>query len=263
MRRLRLLCGFARSSAQNEMAHRANLGIAVLHSIVSLGTGVLGLLVLFGQVQAVRGWDLPSTLALLGVYQIVSAVRGLCIGPSLESLAGADGEIMTGRLDYTLLRPVSTQFLASFRCWKPLTLLDLALGLGVLAASMAGLGKVLTVGNAVSFLVALAAGIVVLYSILLGLTALTLWSPGFLFTWAFDALYQMARYPVGIYPGWLRLALTWIVPVGIMTSVPAQALSGGLSAGMLAASVALAAALCAGASLLFRRGLRRYAGASG
>jgi ABC-2 type transport system permease protein len=262
MRHLRLIRAFAVASAQNEMAYRANLGIAILHSLVNLATGVLGVIVLFGQVKAIKGWDLSSTLALLGVYLVVSAVRGLCIGPSLESLAGMDGEIMTGRLDYTLLRPISTQFLASFRQWKPLSLLDMALGLGVLAAAMARLGRVLTFVNAVSFLIALTAGIVILYSILLGLTALALWSPGFLFTWAFDALFQMARYPVGIYPGWLRLALTWIVPVGIMTSVPAWALSGGLPAGMLAASVALAAALLGGASLLFRRGLRRYASAS-
>lgn len=262
MKHLRLIRGFFGASAQEEMAYRSNLGIAILHSLVNLGTGVLGLIVLFGQIRAIRGWDLPSTMALLGVYMTVSAIRGLCIGPSLESLAGADGEIMTGKLDYTLLRPVSTQFLASFRRWKPLTLIDLALGLGVLAVAMARMGWDLTPVSAASFLVALSAGIVILYSILLGFTALVMWSPGFLFTWAFDALFQMARYPVGIYPGWLRLVLTWVIPVGIITSVPAQALSGGLPAWMLGASAALAAALCTGASLLFRHGLRRYASAS-
>ncbi|MBN2005661.1 MAG: ABC-2 family transporter protein, partial [Anaerolineae bacterium] len=63
-------------------------------------------------------------------------------------------------------------------------------------------------------------------------------------------------------PGWLRLALTWVVPVGVMTTVPAQALSGELSPGMLAGSAALATALFVGASALFRLGLRRYASAS-
>ena len=50
-----------------------------------------------------------------------------------------------------------------------------------------------------------------------------------LFTWVFDGIFQMARYPVGMYPGWLRLVLTWIVPVGVITTVPAQALTGSLS----------------------------------
>ena len=72
----------------------------------------------------------------------------------------------------------------------------------------------------------------------------------------------MARYPVGLYPGWLRLLLTWIVPVGIMTTVPVQALTGALSPTMLAGSTILALALLIGASALFRFGVRRYASAS-
>jgi ABC-type uncharacterized transport system permease subunit len=56
--------------------------------------------------------------------------------------------------------------------------------------------------------------------------------------------------------------LTWVVPVGIITTVPAQALTGAVSVEMLASSVGLAAALLVGASALFRFGLSRYASAS-
>lgn len=81
-------------------------------------------------------------------------------------------------------------------------------------------------------------------------------------TWVFDGIFQMARYPVGLYPGWLRLVLTWVVPVGVMTTVPAQALTGELPAGMLTGSVVLATVLVIGASVLFRFGLHRYASVS-
>jgi hypothetical protein len=97
---------------------------------------------------------------------------------------------------------------------------------------------------------------------LLAFTGLIFWSLGFLFTWLFNSIFQMARYPVGLYPGWLCLVLTWVVPVGVMTTVPAQALTGELSAGMLIGSAAMATALLVGASALFRFGLRRYASAS-
>jgi ABC-2 type transport system permease protein len=262
MYHLRLVSRFARASAQNELAYRANFWISLFHSLLNLGTGVLGVLVLFGQVEAIRGWDLASTLALLGVYLTLSAVRGLFVGPSLEGLAGMDGEIWTGQFDYTLLRPVNAQFLASVRHWRPFALVDLALGLGVLLAATVQLGQSLTPARLASFLLSLGVGMAILYAILLAFAAMTLWSPGFLFTWVFDGLFQMARYPVGLYPDWLRLVLTWVVPVGIMTTVPARALSGGLSPGLLAGSMVLALALLVGASLLFQSGLRRYASAS-
>jgi ABC-2 type transport system permease protein len=262
MRYLRLVGLCALASAQQELAHRANFFISLLHSLLNLGTGVLGLVVLFGQVESVRGWDFASTLALLGVYLTLGALRQLFIGPSLDALAGMGGEVWTGSFDFTLLRPVDVQFLASFRHWRPLALLDLGLGLGVLGIALAQLGHSLALPQLAAFVLALGAGLAALYSILLVFAAMIFWSPGFLFTWVFDGVFQLARYPVGVYPAWLRLTLTWIVPVGVMTTVPAQALSGDLTPGILAGSVALAAALLVVSSALFRLGLRRYASAS-
>ncbi len=259
---LRLVGNLARASLQQEMAYRANLAIGVVHSLLGLVTGVVGVWVLFGQVTRVRGWDLPATLTLLGVYLIAEALRRLFIGPGLDSLAGLSGDLWTGRLDFTLLRPVNTQFLVTFREWRFLALFDLALGLGVVAYGVRGAGASPTAGQLASFAVALGAGIVVLYSILLAFTALVFWSPGLMLTWVFGGIMQMARYPVGLYPDWLRLALTWVVPVGVITTVPAQALTGRLPPGMLAGSVALALALLLGASALFGMGLQRYASAS-
>ncbi len=262
MRHLKLIKYFSASSTQNEMAHRANFWTSLLHSLLNLGTGVLGMVVLFAQIETIHGWTLPSALVLLGVYLTVGALRNLFIGPSLDALAGMDGEMWTGRFDFTLLRPVDPQFLASFRYWHPLALIDLALGLGMLGVGVSQLHQSLTLLHTLAFLVTLTAGVTILYAVLLAFSALVLWSPGFLFTWVFDALFQMARYPLGLYPGWLRLVLTWIVPVGAMTTVPAQALTSQLSTGMLIGSMALAVTFFASASALFRIGLRRYGSAS-
>ena len=42
MRYLRLAGKFARASAQDELAYRANFWISLLHSLLNLGTGLLG-----------------------------------------------------------------------------------------------------------------------------------------------------------------------------------------------------------------------------
>jgi ABC-2 type transport system permease protein len=128
--------------------------------------------------------------------------------------------------------------------------------------SVIRLRQALTLAHLATFLIALGTGVAILYALLLALAGLVFWSPGFLFTWVFDAVFQVARYPVGLYPGWLRLMLTWMVSVGIMTTVPAQALTGELPTGMLIGSGVVATALLIGASVLFRSGLRRYASAS-
>jgi ABC-2 type transport system permease protein len=262
MNYLRLIASFFRVSAQGELAYHANFYVSLLNSVLNFATGVLGIVVLFGQVRTIHGWTFPQSLALLGVYLVLGALRGLFIGPSLDVLAGVDGEIWKGSFDFTMLRPINIQFLVSFRYWRPFALIDLLLGLGVLGLALTQLRQTVTFWNICAFLLALGAGITVLYAILLAFASLVFWSNGFLFTWVFDGLFQMARYPVALYPGWVQLVLTWIVPVGIMTTVPAQAISGSLSVGVLIASVTIAVLLLCGASLLFKQATRRYTSAS-
>jgi ABC-2 type transport system permease protein len=259
---LRLIASFLRLSAQGEAAYRANFYVSMLNSLLNFATGVLGVVVLFGQVRTVHGWSFPQSLALLGVYLILSALRGLFIGPSLNVLAGLDGEIWKGTFDFTMLRPINIQFLVSFRYWRPFALIDLALGVGVLGLALEQLRQALNLWNIIAFVLTLGAGVVVLYAILLAFAGLVFWSNGFLFTWVFDGLFQMARYPLALYPGWVRLVLTWIVPVGIMTTIPAQAISGKLSMGMLIGSIVVALVMLSGASFLFNIAIRRYASAS-
>ena len=262
MRYIRLVAAFMRASLQEEAAYRANFFISLLHSLLNLGTGVLGVFVLFSQVESVRGWSFTSTLALLGVYLTVSALRSLFIGPGLDALAGMDGEIWSGSFDFTALRPLNIQFYVSLRKWRWFSLLDLLLGLGVLGAALVRLGGDLTPWQVLSFVLALAAGMLTLYAILLAFAGLVFWSPYVLFTWIFNGVFQMARYPVGMYPDWLRLVLTWVIPVGVITTLPAEALSGSLTPWSLVGGIALSLLLTVGASLLFRSGLRRYASAS-
>jgi ABC-2 type transport system permease protein len=263
---LRLMASFVRASLQEELAYRSNFAISLLHSLLNLLTGFLGLQVVFSQVYSLGGWSWSQALALLGVYLMAGALRGLFIGPSLDMLVGMGQEVASGNFDFTLLRPVDTQFLITFRRWQLLALVDLGLGVSVLVAAFAqggaapGAGQL--AGQVLAFLLAFLAGMAALYAILLALTALVFWSPGMFFTWVFDALFQLARYPVGIYPAWMRFFLTWIIPLGIMTTISTQALTGQVTTQALLGSVAASAVLLAAASLLFRRAVRRYASAS-
>ncbi len=259
---IRVLAMFLRVSVQEEMAYRANFFISLLQSLLDLSVGVLSIVVLFSQVTTIHGWNFAATLTLLGTYLIISAIRAIVIGPSFESLAGLDGDIWTGRFDFMLLRPIPVQFLASFRRWRVLPTIDLMLGIAVVAIATTQLAQLLTPLHILTFLIALLAGMLILYAILLFFASCVFWSPGFLFTWVFDGLFQMARYPLGLYPGWARLILTWLIPIGVMTTVPAQALTGDIPYMTLAGTVVVAIVLVIGASVLFQTGLRRYASAS-
>ena len=168
-----------------------------------------------------------------------------------------------GTLDYTLTKPADSQLLVSvteFQLWK---LVDVVLGLGVLVFAVAQLGGTIGLAQAGLFAVALLCGGLILYSLWLAVATASFWVVR---VWAlfemFESLYQAGRWPVGIYPSWLRLALTFIVPVAFAVTAPAEALTARLTPQTLALALGITTAALVGSRLLWKFGLRHYSGAS-
>ena len=78
----------------------------------------------------------------------------------------------------------------------------------------------------------------------------------------FQSLYAAGRWPISIYPTWLRLGLTFLVPVAFAVTVPAEALTARLTPLTLLGALGVAILLFAAARLIWRAGTRRYSGAS-
>jgi ABC-2 type transport system permease protein len=257
---VRLLWVFLRLGALNEAQYRANFYIQLFQSLVGLGTALAGMGMIFGHTDALGGWRPAELLALLGVYFLVGGAINLVIQPSMQRLME---QVRLGTLDFTLTKPEDAQVLVSVqevRLWK---LIDVALGLGLLATALARLEAEVGVGTALTFGAALLAGGVIVYGFWLMLATLSFWFvrvDNILVI--FQSMYEAGRWPIGIYPPWLRAALTFLVPVAFATTVPAEALIGRLTPPTLLSVVALAAGMLAVARWFWRFGLRHYGGAS-
>jgi ABC-2 type transport system permease protein len=75
-------------------------------------------------------------------------------------------------------------------------------------------------------------------------------------------IYDSGRWPVTIYPGWLRISLTYLVPIAFAVTVPAEVLTGRLTLETLAIATAFAVGLVLFSRWWWRFGLKRYSGAS-
>ncbi|MGH2523512.1 MAG: ABC-2 family transporter protein, partial [Anaerolineales bacterium] len=70
------------------------------------------------------------------------------------------------------------------------------------------------------------------------------------------------RVPATVYPPWLRLIVTFVVPIAVATTVPLQALRGDLSGGQVLLFLGVGAASVLVAARVWKAGVRRYSGAS-
>lgn len=260
MNALRLIAVFFRIGFLSETAYRANFWIQSFESALNLAMALAAVAVVFSQTDDLGGWQPAELTALIGVYFMVLGAINLVTAPSLQKFME---DIVTGNLDYTLTKPADAQLLVSFsevRIWETL---DLLLGACVLAVSLAVNAQRVGIVDAAEFALAMVCGGIIVYSFWVMLATLAFW---FIrvenILQIFWAMYTAGRWPIGIYPPWLRWTLTLIVPVAFAVTVPAQALSGRLTVTTLLGAVALALALLAFSRWFWTTGLKRYSGAS-
>ena len=260
MRFLRLAAVFFRVGILNELQYRVNFFLQLFQSLIALATGLIGLSLVFDHTQALAGWTRPELLAVMGVHIIMGGLVLALIQPNMERLMG---DVREGTLDYALTKPVDAQALISVREIRLWQLVDVLVGAVVLGVAVSQLRGSLGVWQALGFVAALLCGGVMIYTFWLMLTSTAFWVVRVdELVNLFQGVYAAGRWPVGVYPPWLRTGLTFLVPVAFAVTVPAEALTGRLTAPTLAGAVALAVALLLLSRWVWRTGLKRYAGAS-
>jgi ABC-2 type transport system permease protein len=256
----RLFWLFLRLGALNEAQYRANFWIQVAQSLIGLGTALAGLGMIFGHTDTLGGWRPAELLALLGIYFLVRGAIDLVIQPSMQRLME---QVRLGTLDFTLTKPEDAQVLVSLQEVRPWKVIDVVLGLVILALALGQVGATIGPASALMFGLALLAGGAIIYSFWLMLTTCSFWFvrvDNILVI--FQSMYEAGRWPIGIYPGWLQVSLTFLVPVAFATTVPAEALVGRLAPPTLVWVVLLAVIMLAVSRWFWRVGIRHYSGAS-
>jgi ABC-2 type transport system permease protein len=260
MRYLRLLRLFARAEMQLAIEYRTDLALSLVEDLVLVFTSLAAVLILYDHTGVLNGWTLGQMIVLLGVYYMIQGAQGVLFETSFERFME---QVRLGTLDFILIKPVDSQFVISTRHIQVTHIGQLVLGAGVLGAGIAQVGEQITVPDALSFALTLVCGLLLVYSLLLVLSTLSFWFVRvenlLAIFWSFlDA----GRFPVDLYPGWLRVTLSTVVPIGIAVTVPAQAIAGRLDWVGFGAMLGGTVITFWFAGWFWRRGLRSYTGAS-
>ena len=260
MHTLKLISAFIKVNRQMSLAYRADTAIHILLNLMWLGWELLSLNIIFSNTNTLGGWGLGELIALLGVFRLVNMLMFALIWPNTEKF---NQSIRDGSMDYTILQPVNSMFLVTFsrmviwRVWE----LALAVVLIVIGINMSG--DTTTPLQILAFSLLAISGTVIIYSLWIVLIALTFW-----FT-KFDnnvtilhALIDAGRYPATVYPVWLQIIVTFIIPIAVATTIPLQALRGELGVDRIVMFLFIGVASFIVASRVWKSGLKRYSGAS-
>jgi ABC-2 type transport system permease protein len=256
----RLLGVQLRLSALLSLQYRADFFSDAVTSLFWLFFNLAPLLAAFHYRGAIAGWTFPEALLVLGFFTLLKGVMDGAINPSLAAIVD---QIRKGTLDYALLKPVDSQFLLSTARFEPWKTADVLGGAALVVVALTRQAKPLHPADVLVAAVLLIAAVAILYSLWIctvcaAFYVIRLDNLAFLFSSVFD----LARWPIGVFRGTLRLFFTFVIPLALMTTYPAMALLGVLSLRTALLAIAGTGVFFALARLLWSRAILRYASAS-
>lgn len=246
--------------ALNEMQYRANFLVQLGNSAVALATGLVAIALVYSHVESLAGWSRPELLAVMGVHILIGGFLRAFVLPNMIRLMEG---IEQGTLDYALVRPADSQLLVSVREFSLWSLVDVLTGLGVIVWSITQIGADVGLVHAAGFVLVVVCGMAILYCVWISITTITFKVVRFdPMIKMLDGIYQAGRWPVTIYPGWLRAGLTVIVPLAFAVTVPAETISARIEPVWFVWTLVATVVAAVVTRLIWRWGIRSYSGAS-
>ena len=259
-RHLRVFRVQLRISIASAMAYRANFLVEGVLSIAYSALTLLPLFVVYGARASFNGWDLSAALIVMAYFTALQALLGGIVSPSMRDLVE---RVRNGSFDYVLLKPLDAQaaVLAS-RC-RPWSIFDLLAPIAMLVYAFGHRGYPPSPGELALGFALFMTGALAMCSLWITCAALVFWV-GRLddLLYLLGAIFDVAKWPVAVFPGPWRIIFTFVIPVAMMTTFPAMALLGSLHTHQIIGTVVGSATLFVASRLIWRAAIRSYTSAS-
>lgn len=259
-RALTLAWTYLRLSVMNELQYRINFFIQVFESALALGTALIVLALVYGHTNTLAGWQRYELQALLGIFTMLMSILQASIQPNISRLMG---DIQQGTFDFVLVKPIDAQWQVSIREVRFWQFVDFAAGLGIMIHALWNLHAQLSPWQVVLFGFTLVCGALIIYSIMFMLASLAFWAVRI--DSIFDILESITgagRLPVDIYPRWMRMILTFVVPLAFAVTVPAQVITGRSTPADILIQIGVTAVFLLCSRIVWQRAVHHYHGAS-
>ena len=223
----RVFWTFFRNSLVREMTFRGHFLITLLTRAFWFAAQVTLFEIIFAKVPVINDWTRAEYFAFMATVMLINSVVETFFMPNCANLSEL---IRTGNLDFVLLKPIDTQFLVSLEKIDLGNLSQMGLALALLGYALWQHGEPIGLGDAAAYVLLVAVGVVFFYSLMIALASTSIWfgrNQGLYDFWFYITIF--ARYPRSIYGGsaggeLLQFAFTYVVPILLVVTVPAEVL---------------------------------------
>ena len=217
--------------------------------------------IIYGQVETIGDWSRGQMLIFVGTFSMINALNMIIY---FFGVIQIPDKIRSGDLDHYVTKPVSPLLRLTFERMDIGSLPLIALSWMIIAYGVRVAGVVLTPGLVLGYVVLVALMTLLWYDMELILRTVPFFviSSSALDRLEGEMLMLNFKIPGVLYHGAWRVLFYFVMPYGVMATVPTQFITGALSGWGLVEGVGIAVAFTVFALWFWRFGLRHYRSAS-
>lgn len=244
----------------NEMVHRENFWTwAIVHSMTLLSM-ILFFRIIYNGTSSINGWTEYQSLLVLGVGTLVTGLGSLTFFPFMYNF-GQD--IAEGDLDMRLLKPLDVHFQSAFHWVDTEDFIVVPNSLLLITYALWKLHPSHLLINIVGFIPVFISGMVILFSVLTLIQSMAFKlirvDSVANFYWS---IVNITKYPAKAIKGLGLISSMLLVPIAVISSLPAEILFGRWDWTWIVGSIVSAIILFAFSRWVFMSALRHYSSAS-
>ena len=224
VRYLKLYNKFLKQYIKTLMEYRADFLLGLIGFILVQGVGIVFIGLVFNSIPTLKGWSFYEILFIYGFAQIP---RGIDHVFTDQLWIFSWKTIVQGEFDRYLVRPLNPLFQVIVERFQPDGFGEIIVGTMILVTSWSKLGLKITIGRMIALIFVILCASVIYTAIKLAVTSIAFWVK-FAQSYLYMA-YQLStfvKYPITIYPAWIRGVLTFIIPFAFTGYFPAAYILG-------------------------------------
>jgi ABC-2 type transport system permease protein len=250
-----------RNSVIREMSFKGNFILWIFVELLWFALQLSFIGVIYLHTDRINDWTKWEVVLLIGASHFIQQIFQAFFLTNCTQLSEL---VRTGKLDFMLLLPVNTRFLVSLRQVDLGGFVNGSSAVAVMIYALKHLHITPSLAQIGGFLLLSVAGILIHYSLMLLLSSTSFWTvraQGIV--WGYYNLFNIARMPDSAFRGLFRGFFTFVVPMLLVSNVPAKLLTQHLQSPFEMVLLVGMSLLCFIISELgWRFALKRYTSAS-
>lgn len=201
------------------LEYKADFLVGMMGYLIQEATGLFFILLVIAKVPSLNGWSFKQIVFIYGLAQIPRAIDHLLF----DNLWLLNNKVRRGEMDRYLLRPINPLFQFLSERFSHEAFGELFAGIIIIIYAINVNMIDMSIVNILLLLYIIFCGVIIYFSLKLLTASTSFWIiNSFQVTDVVYSFSEFSKYPLAIFPKWLKIILTWIIPFGVVSAIPSR-----------------------------------------